>query len=71
MKKFMKMIFMILIYYVFLYCIARGIVMMISMSFESNILIELGCHGFAIIFVILTLTSFDDENNGNNRPNFT
>lgn len=64
MKEFIKMVLMILLYYVFLYCIARGIVMMIVMSFNSNILIEIGCHVFAIIFVILTFTSYDD-----NHPN--
>lgn len=67
MKNFIKFVTLILIYYVFLYCIARGFVMMVARSFDTSFLVELGCHLFAIVFVLLTITTYED--NENNRPN--
>lgn len=59
---------LLITYYLFLYFMARLVVSLLEGSYQLTIVNELACHLFAIVFLILSFITHENNDNNNTKP---
>lgn len=69
MKDTVKFSVLLILYYLFLYGMARVMLSIITSSYQLSIGYDIGCHVFAFLFLIISFTSYESNDNNDNNIN--